>query len=98
MAAKWWLVVATVLAIVSAAVLAVLASGEVVPSVVRDPLVDFVSPGVTLWWFVLGGPFRAAPSDAAGIAFAAVANALCWSAALWVVVALVAAIRRPRRA
>ena len=60
----------------------------------RNPLSDFVQPGVTVWWFVLGGPFRVAPSSAGGIAFAAVANAVLWLAAIWVVVALYGLVRR----
>ena len=91
---RWWLLAATVLAIASAAGLALLASGEVIPSVVRDPLFDFVQPGVTVWWFVLGGPFRSAPSLPTGIAFAAATNAALWLLGLWFVVAIVRAVRR----
>jgi hypothetical protein len=82
------------LAIASAAILALLASGEVIPSVVRNPLVDFVQPGVTVWWFVLAGPFRSAPSSISGIAFAAAANATLWLLMLWCVVAIFRAVRR----
>ena len=72
---KSWLLLAAMLAIASAIVLVWLQSTEVISSLVRDPLSDFVQPGITVWWFVLGGPFRTAPSSAGGIAFAAVANA-----------------------
>jgi len=82
------------LVVASAVALALLSSGGVIPSVVRDPLSDFVQPGVTVWWLVLGGPFRVAPSSASGIAFAAVANAVLWLAAVWVVVALYRLVRR----
>ena len=90
----WWLFATAVLAIASAAALAVLASGEVIPSAVRNPLFDFVQPGVSVWWLVLGGPFRSAPTAPAGIAFAAVANALLWLLMLWLVVSVVRAVHR----
>ena|SRR5437016_10319038 len=88
------LVVAVALAIASAAALAVLASGSVIPSVVRNPLSDFVQPGVTVWWLVLGGPFRVAPSSLGGIAFTVVANAAFWSVALWLALALYRLVQR----
>jgi hypothetical protein len=53
----------------------------------------FCTVGVTVWWFVLGGPFRSAPSSPAGIAFAA-ANAALWLLVLLFVVAVVRAVRR----
>ena len=90
----WWLLLAAVLVIASAASLALLTSGEVIPSAVRDPLYDFVQPGVTVWWFVLGGPFRSAPSSATGIAFAATANSALWFLVLWCAVAIVRALGR----
>ena len=68
------MLVGGILAGTSALALAWLASGRMIPSVVRDPLEVFVSPGVKLWWFVLGGPFRTGPTTAGGILFAAVAN------------------------
>lgn len=89
-----WLLAAAVLAIASAAALAWLASLAVIPSVVRNPLVDFVQPGVTVWWFVLGGPFRSAPSSPSGIAFAAAANAAVWLLVSWFAVAIVRAVSR----
>jgi len=92
----WWLLVAAALAIASTGALALLASGEIIPSVVRNPLVDFVQPGVTVWWFVLGGPFRSAPSSPFGIAVAAAANAALWLLMLWFVVTIVGAVRRMR--
>jgi hypothetical protein len=82
------------LVVANAVALALLSSGGVIPSVVRDPLSDFVQPGVTVWWLVLGGPFRVAPSSASGIAFAAVANAVLWLAAIWFVGALYGLIQR----
>jgi len=91
---RWWLIAAAVLAIVSAAALTLLTSGQVVPSAVRDPFVDFVEPGVTVWWLVLGGPFRSAPTSPAGIAFAAATNAALWLLAWWLVMSIVRAVRR----
>src|SRR4029453_1763012 len=90
----WWLLVVSVLAIASAAALALLASGSVIPSVVRDPLFAFVQPGVTVWWIVFGVLFQTAPSSASGIAFAAVANAAVWSLVLWCGMAIVRTVRR----
>lgn len=82
------------LVVASAVALVLLSSGGVIPSGARNPLSDFVQPGVTVWWFVLGGPFRVAPWSASGIAFAAVANAVLWLAAIWSVVALYGLIQR----
>jgi hypothetical protein len=83
-----------VLVAASAAALVALASSAVMRSAIRDPLHDFVQPGVTVWWLVLGGPFRTAPSSPTGIAFAAASNAALWLLALWVVVASINRIRR----
>ena len=94
MTRRHFLVVAVALAIGSAANLALLASGRVIPSLIRDPLSDFVQPGVTIWWLVLGGPFRTAPSSPGGMAFAAAANTVFWLAAVWLAVALVRVIQR----
>jgi hypothetical protein len=82
------------LVIASAVSLTLLSRGGVIPSVVRNPLSDFVQPGVTVWWLVLGGPFRVGPTSARGIAFAAVVNAVSWLAAIWLAVALYGLIRR----
>jgi hypothetical protein len=90
----WWLLLAAVLAIASAAALALLVSPGVIPSIVLDPLSDFVQPGVTVWWFVLGGPFRNAPSSSAGIAFAAATNAVAWVLMLRLLVIIVGLVRR----
>jgi len=73
-----------------------LVSEEVIPSAIRNPFFDFVQPGVTVWWFVLGGPFRSAPSSPFGIAVAAAANAALWLPMLWFVVTIVRAVRRMR--
>jgi len=85
------------LAIASAAALALLASGRVIPSALRDPLFIFVQPGVTVWWFALSGPFGTAPYSALGIAFAAAANAALWSLVLWFGVAIARAVRTRSR-
>jgi hypothetical protein len=92
---RWpWFLAAAVLAIISAAALAWLASGAVLPSGVRNAASDFVQPGVTIWWLVLGGPFRSAPSSFTGIAFAAAANATLWLLVLLFAVVVVRAVRR----
>jgi hypothetical protein len=92
---RWWrLLAAAALAIASAASMAVLASAATIPSIVRDPLSLFVQPGATIWWFVLGGPFRHAPLSPTGIAFAAAANSVSWLLVSWLAVALVRAIGR----
>ena len=89
-----WLLAAGILAMASATALAFVASGAVIPSVVRDPLLAFVQPGVTVWWLVLGGPFRSAPSSPTGIAFAAATNTLLYLLLLWVAVAGARVARR----
>jgi hypothetical protein len=89
-----WLSAAAVLAIVSAAVLTALDSAETIPSVIRNPLSDFVEPGVTVWWLVLGGPFRSAPSSPTGVAFAAAADTALWLLVVLLVIAVVRVTRR----
>jgi len=91
---RWSLVTAAALLFTSAAILAWLASGAVIASVVRDPISAFVEPGVTIWWFALGGPFRGAPGSLSDIVFAAAANTAFWWFCLWVLAALYAVIRR----
>ena len=91
---QWWLLATTLLAIASVTALALLASAEVIPSVVRDPLRKFVHPGTTAWWFVLGGPFRSAPSSLSGIAFAATTNTALWLLVLWLAVVIGRVVRR----
>ena len=91
---RWWLLATTLLAIASVAALAFLASAEIIPSVVRDPLLGFVHPGTTVWWLVLGGPFRSSPSSPTGIAFAATTNTALWLLVLWLAVVIGRAIRR----
>jgi len=83
-----------VLLVASAATLALLVSGKVIPSVVRNPLHDFVQPGVAVWWLVLGGPFRSNPSSPSGIAFATAVNAALWLLVLWFVVTIGRAVSR----
>ena len=91
---RWRIVAAVVLALASAAALAVLVTAESLPSVARNPLLAFVQPGVTAWWLVLGGPFRSGPTSPSGIAFAAAANAALWWLVLWLGVTITCAVRR----
>jgi hypothetical protein len=91
---RYWFLAAAVLAIVSAAVLTALDLAKTIPSVIRNPLSAFVEPGVIVWWFVLGGPFRSAPSSHIDIAFAAAVNASLWLLVVLFVVAVVGVIRR----
>ena len=93
---RWWFVLAApVLAIASAAALALLASTEVIPSVVRNPLSGFAGPGAFVWWLAQGSLFGgAAPSSPTGIAFAAAINGAFWLLVLWFVVAVARAVRR----
>ena len=89
-----WFLVAAVLAIVSGAALALLTSAEIMPTGIRNVLSDFVQPGVTVWWFVLGGPFRSVPSSPTDIAFAAAANAAVWLLVVLFAIAVVRTVRR----
>lgn len=93
-ARKGWISVAAILMIASAATLTLLTSGAVFHSFLRAPLSDFVQPGVILWWFALGGPFRDAPASPAQIAFAAMANTVVWLLVLWTVAALARLVYR----
>ena len=90
---RWWLLAAAALTLASAAAVGLLGAQTAMPSAFRNPLHDFVQPGVTVWWLVLGGPFRSAPSSLPGIAFAAAANAALWLLVLWLAVVLVNAGR-----
>jgi hypothetical protein len=94
---RWrWLAAGGVLVVAGAAALALLGSAPVMPSAFTNPLSRFLEPGVAVWWLVLGGPFRSAPASAAGIAFAAAANAALWLLALWLVVVAARAAREYR--
>lgn len=90
---RWWLLAGAALTLASAAAVGLLGAQTAMPSVFRNPLHDFVQPGVTIWWLVLGGPFRSAPSSLSGIAFAAAANAALWLLVLWLAVLIVNAGR-----
>jgi hypothetical protein len=94
MTRRWWLLGGAVLAIASGAVLSLLASRVVIPSIVRGPLSDFVQPGISIWWLTLGGPFRTIPFSASGIAFAAVTNAALWLLVCLLGTVIVRAIQR----
>jgi hypothetical protein len=91
---RFWSLAAAALVIGSGLSLALLGSVEVIPSIFRNPVSDFVQPGVTAWWFVLGGPFRSAPSSLSGIVFAAIANAALWLLGLFFLVGAVRIFRR----
>ncbi|MGH7488834.1 MAG: hypothetical protein ACREMY_25015, partial [bacterium] len=78
----------------SAGGLLFIGTGEIIPSAVRNPIASFVDPGVSLWWFVLGGPFQSSPRSGGGIAFAAIANAILWLLPLWLLVAVIRRLRR----
>ena len=82
------------LAVVSAVALTISPSGAIASSAMGSVLHDFAQPGTTIWWFVLGGPFRSAPSSFVGIAFAAVANGLFWVVLCWLGVSLVRLVGR----
>jgi len=90
----WLLLAACVLALASASGLLLLSSGKIVPSLMRNPIATFVSPGESLWWFVLGGPFQSAHRTAGGIAFAAIANAILWLVPLSLVLIFIRRIRQ----
>src|SRR3954447_5744507 len=93
-ARAWWLLAAGVLAMASVAALVSVASGAIIPSVIRDPLLAFVQPGVTVWWLVFGGPFRSVPSSPTGIAFAAATNTLLYLLVFWLAIAGARLVRR----
>jgi hypothetical protein len=88
-----WLFAAALPALASAAALTVPDSERTIPSVVRDPVSDFVQPGLTVWWLVRGGPFRSA-SSSPGIAFAALTNAAVWLPVLWLAMVIARALGR----
>ena len=90
----WLLLAACVLAIASASGLLLLSSGEILPSSIRSPIATFVSPGESLWWLALGGPFQSAPRTAGDIAFAAVANSTLWLLPLALALILIRRIRK----
>ena len=94
MSLRTFFVTAVALVLLSAASLALLTSQLGVPSWLRDPMYSFVQPGVAVWWFLLGGPFRTLPPSATDTAIAAAANAAVWSFVLWLVVAAIRAIHR----
>ena len=84
-ACRYWLIAAAMLTLASVATLLLLLSAAVIPSVVRNPLADFVQPGIAVWWFALGGPFRSYPGSPLGIVFAGATNAMLWLVAIWLV-------------
>lgn len=90
----WVSLLAVLLAVASAAGLVCLGFGKIEPSWARDPISDFVAPGVSLWWLVLGGPFQSGPRSAGGVAFAAIANAILWLLPALLVLAVMRRVRR----
>ena len=90
----WYLILAPGLAAASLAIVVMRESNRMIPSVVRDPLANFVDPGVTAWWLILGNLFQSSPSSPAGMAFAALANTLLWLSALRMVEVVAGFVRR----
>ena len=92
---RWWYITAApVLTVASLAIVAMRDSNPMVPSIVRDPLVHFVEPGVTVWWFGVGTLFQPSPSALSGMAFTAVANAAIWLLTFWLLVIASGFLRR----
>lgn len=91
---RQWSLISIAIALVSVVAQVLLNSVHIMPSWFRDPLSNFVEPGVAIWWLVLGGPFRTRPDSVTGIAFAALANAVLVSFALWIIAFAVRVIRR----
>ena len=85
---RWWIITMALLVLASAAAMILLSSAIEMYSMIRNPMSAFAQPGITVWWFVLGGPFRYGPDSPGGIAFAAVINVAFWLSALWLFVAL----------
>jgi len=91
---RWCIIAVPVLTVTSLAIVVLRESNRMVPSVVRDPLLNFVDPGVTIWWLALGNLFQGSPSSRSGMAFAALANAAFWSFMLWLLVVAVRFVGR----
>ena len=49
-----------------------------VPRAATLALTWFAEPGLTIWWFALGGAFQSFPSNTLGIVVAVVANSVFW--------------------
>jgi hypothetical protein len=90
----WYTIAAPVLTLASFAIVVMRASSRMVPSIVRDPLANFVDPGVTIWWFALGNIFSSFPSSPVGMALAALANAAFWLFVFWLLVVALRFVRR----
>lgn len=90
----WYFIAAPVLTVASVAIVVMRESSRMIPSIVRDPLVNFVDPGVTVWWFLLGNIFQSSPSSPAGMAFAALANAAFWLFTFWLLVVFLGFLRQ----
>jgi hypothetical protein len=76
---RFLLAVALLFAISVLAYVWLLAAGHST-SWLRNPIAGFVEPGVTLWWFTLGGPLQAGPRTFGGILWASIANTAVWIA------------------
>jgi len=94
---SWYLIAAPGLTVASLAIVAMRESNRMVPSIVRNPLVAFVGPGVAVWWSAMGNLFQGSPSSRGGMLFAAVANAGFWLMAFRLLVAALGFLRRKLR-
>ena len=90
----WYFIAAPVLTVASAAIVFMRESSHMIPSIVRDPLVHFVDPGVAVWWFLFGNIFQSSPYSRGGMAFAALANAGFWLFAFWLLVVFLGFLRQ----
>jgi len=82
----WYVIATPVLTVTSLAIVIMRESTRMIPSIVRDPLANFVDPGVTVWWLAMGTIFRSFPSSPGEMAFAALANTAFWLFAFWLLV------------
>jgi hypothetical protein len=89
-----WALVAVAIAMASVVALISLDPNRDIPSAIRNPLSEFVGPGVAVWWLVVAGPFRSVPSSPGGMAFAAAANTVLWLVVARFALAVVRAVWR----
>jgi uncharacterized membrane protein len=72
------LLLALVLATVGGIAHRALGYPAVIPEFLTRPLASFIEPGLTGWWFTLGGPFQSFPSSASGYAVTVAGNVVFW--------------------